>query len=89
MVITQFILLTQFHTHPYLLALTQAHMTTLMDKLPLRTVATSWDTDNVILPCEGLHPTVAIYANGNNKIERISNYVIVVLHFNNRGMFEW
>ena len=33
-----------------------------------------WKTDNVLLPCEGQHHTVAIYAKCNNKIQRIVNY---------------
>ena len=33
-----------------------------------------WETDNVLLPCEGQHHTVAIYAKFNNKIQRIANY---------------
>ena len=46
----------------------------LMDKLLLPTAGNFWETDNVLLPCEGQHHTVAIYAKCNIKIQRIANY---------------
>ena len=41
-----------------------------------------------MLPCEGQHHTVAIYAKSNNKIQRIVNYCHCCIALNNRGMFE-
>ena len=44
-----------------------------MNKLPLPNAGNVMG-DNVLLPCEGQHHTVAICARCNNKIQRIVNY---------------
>ena len=42
----------------------------------------------MLLPCEGQHHTVAIMQNAIIKYKGLPIIVIVVLHFNNRGMLE-